>query len=124
MSISARHCHESMVSKAIEANPGGVCLSDMLRHTGQQKNWKAPGGVCIKGCACLNCGKKIPENRKYCSKKCNKAYKRRESYWQSRAQCPHNEMVECAMRACSRCGWNPIVQQERIDKFLGGKNEN
>ena len=75
----------------------------------------------MKKHVCLNCGKKIPTDRKYCSIKCNKTYHRREIYRQTHGSCLYNEDVICHQRACSKCGWNPQVQQERIDKILGGK---
>ena len=72
----------------------------------------------MKKHVCQNCGKEIPVDRKYCSSKCNKAYKRRESYKQSHELCLYNDSVECGQKRCSKCGWNPDVMQNRIDRIV------
>lgn len=34
-------------------------------------------------------------------------------------KCPHNDAVGCfpSQRNCNRCGWNPDVAKERLEKF-------
>ena len=33
--------------------------------------------------------------------------------------CPYNNALECSVKNCTRCGWNPEVAQRRLDKILG-----
>jgi hypothetical protein len=32
--------------------------------------------------------------------------------------CPHNNALECGVKNCKRCGWNPEVAKKRMDKIL------
>lgn len=32
--------------------------------------------------------------------------------------CPYNDTLRCEVKNCKRCGWNPVVAQQRIDKIL------
>ena len=33
-------------------------------------------------------------------------------------KCTYNSQVDCNAPACWKCGWNPRVAKERIDKLL------
>ena len=35
--------------------------------------------------------------------------------------CPYNEGCACHRMECHRCGWNPKVHKERLEKILKGK---
>lgn len=37
--------------------------------------------------------------------------------------CPNNDGLRCDVKNCKRCGWNPIVAQKRMEKFLSAKTE-
>ena len=67
----------------------------------------------MKQHVCKNCGKEISGDRKYCSLRCNKAYKQRQYYKNNHLLCVHNEAVVCKLRNCQRCGWNPDVEASR-----------
>lgn len=65
---------------------------------------------------CVRCGKKGIDgsggSRLYCSEKCRRADK-----YQKEIPCRFNEGVWCADKACEKCGWNPAVAKERLEKI-------
>lgn len=67
----------------------------------------------MKQHVCKNCGKEITGDRKYCSLKCNKAYKQRQYYKSNHPLCVYNESVICKTKNCQQCGWNPTVDAHR-----------
>lgn len=71
----------------------------------------------MKQHVCKNCGKEITGDRKYCSLKCNKAYKQREYYRKNNSLCPHNEAVICTQNTCDTCGWDPAVEAQRKEQL-------
>jgi hypothetical protein len=32
--------------------------------------------------------------------------------------CPYNDQCRCDQMKCSRCGWNPVVAQQRLQAIL------
>ena len=35
--------------------------------------------------------------------------------------CKYRYGVECSTQLCNKCGWNPIVEPERIDNMKNGR---
>lgn len=85
---------------------------------------------------CLCCGKEFTSfaslNRLYCSQDCFNAHKTGTGYgdydetqnWVQTGHsrrfwlCPYADNVECGMRNCGSCGWNPDVAKERTERFM------
>lgn len=40
-------------------------------------------------------------------------------FFESIPSCTYNRIVDCpeSMRACNKCGWNPSVSKQRLQKF-------
>ncbi len=97
---------------------------------------------------CLYCGQEKVYDRdrgqKFCGKECASRYNRnlkpaivaksvtyrnftygdydRSLNWtkkNGRWNCPYNKEVHCTARFCTKCGWNPDVAKERLDKIMG-----
>lgn len=68
---------------------------------------------------CVVCGKKGIDysggSKKYCSDICVRKGRKNGKG----DPCPYNEGVECGIKNCAACGWNPTVSQDRLNKFLG-----
>lgn len=32
--------------------------------------------------------------------------------------CPHNNACKCSKQTCWKCGWNPTVEQRRMEKIM------
>ena len=49
-----------------------------------------------------------------------------ERPWEEKEPCRYNEEVSCcpARRHCDRCGWNPKVAQERLERICKQKGIN
>lgn len=70
---------------------------------------------------CIVCGKKIVDrriyrNRKYCSETCAyHGYRKMHGIGReiTTPSCIHNQAIACESHRCSRCGWNPEVEQKR-----------
>lgn len=68
---------------------------------------------------CVVCGRKGIDrsgrnNQKFCSEEC--AQKAR--YCKSEEHpCKYNQGVGCIVQKCSKCGWNPEVEQIRKEKL-------
>ena len=35
--------------------------------------------------------------------------------------CPYNGMIDCYVKTCKSCGWNPEVAEKRLEKLRGKK---
>ena len=73
---------------------------------------------------CPVCGREFATNhdRICCSERCTRVRrtKKQRDEYQEIAQCPYNEGVMCNEDRCESCGWNPVVSEERVRKFLEG----
>lgn len=75
---------------------------------------------------CPQCGKVKQVSRpssigKFCSQECAHASRRKRRTKVDRSQnaCKYNRGCTCYTQDCDRCGWNPVVAQARLMKFLG-----
>ena len=73
---------------------------------------------------CPVCGQWFATNhdRICCSERCTmvrRAEKQRVEY-QNLEPCPLNDGVVCGEHCCDRCGWNPVVSEERVRRFREG----
>lgn len=75
---------------------------------------------------CFVCGEKgidrgIRQNAKYCSTRCRNYANRKgiKIEIENLCMCMHNEGVLCTIHQCEGCGWNPAVQQARVEKLMG-----
>lgn len=74
---------------------------------------------------CAVCGKKAIDNsstktRKYCSEECAiLAWRKSRGFVPTELEhhCTYNKEVRCTVQACSKCGWNPKVEQRRKAAF-------
>ena len=72
---------------------------------------------------CIECGAKAidrgsRQDAKFCSTNCNsKNYKREQRKIARMNKCKYNEWVLCDVESCENCGWNPKVQQARVEKL-------
>ena len=75
---------------------------------------------------CAYCGTLFPgrSNAKYCNQDCY-----RKARGEGLAEIPRMELKECRFTDgvicepegdCSKCGWNPMVAQKRLDGILAG----
>lgn len=46
--------------------------------------------------------------------------KKQKDEYNNLEPCPLNDGVVCGEHCCERCGWNPVVSEERVRKFLEG----
>lgn len=68
---------------------------------------------------CKRCGKEFDGRpgqaiRVFCSKNCYQQY----VYEQRHFTCPHNDAVVCGHQKCYSCGWNPKVNQKRMEAMV------
>jgi hypothetical protein len=78
---------------------------------------------------CPQCGKVKRVDRpskigKFCSHACADASRRKypvkvKVEVEPRDVCKYNDGCRCSTQDCDRCGWNPVVAQARLMKFLG-----
>lgn len=75
---------------------------------------------------CQQCGKVKQVGRpsrigKFCSHACADASRRTlpGKGEPVRYDCKYNEGCQCSSQDCDSCGWNPVVAQARLLKFLG-----
>lgn len=70
---------------------------------------------------CVVCGTKgVYEFRggtpkRYCSERCKGIYTRIKNYGgcSTEINCKYNEGVACEIQECEKCGWNPVVEEQR-----------
>ena len=70
---------------------------------------------------CLYCGAKVidrsrTKTKKFCDPNCQQAYYRMKRGMGTNLMSPpciHNISVRCFEHKCSKCGWNPKVEQKR-----------
>ena len=75
---------------------------------------------------CAECGKKAidmssTQTRKYCSEECATLAWRKSRgyvYTELKHHCTYNKEVRCRVHACSKCGWNPEVEQKRKAAYV------
>ena len=87
---------------------------------------------------CPICEEQFVQRRRdmtFCSKRCanisaNRAARSRAGCVEKKARvrvrdadlkmnCPYNEAINCYMRKCSTCGWNPEVAKMRLEALHG-----
>ena len=77
----------------------------------------------------------VPKRRSmiFCSKKCSmvsanraararakgKEYKIKGKRSALKFECPHNDAIDCELKKCSTCGWNPEVAKMRLEALYG-----
>lgn len=78
---------------------------------------------------CVVCGTKGlclggPYMKKFCSKKCAYIHQRMVRGY-GVEQCKYNEGVSCMIQRCEKCGWNPVVEEQRkaalYEAYNGGE---
>ena len=74
---------------------------------------------------CVVCGAKAidrscTKTKKYCSEECAVlGWRMKQGFKPSdlKHHCTYNKEVNCKVKACSKCGWNPKVEQKRKASF-------
>ena len=74
---------------------------------------------------CCVCGGKgidrgMSQNAIFCGQKCRNKGHRMGIRIENLSLCKHNDGVSCNNYNCEGCGWNPDIQQARLEKTYGG----
>lgn len=117
-----------------EREVSGLLDDDYSDYAFEAKREERLGGDRNLNGFCKICGNSLPEGRRtLCSDKCkNVAYcreraRRRNEEVQADEflpSCKFNRGVICLeQEGCEKCGWNPVVAEERLIRFLNAKVE-
>ena len=102
----------------LEAATGCPKVGVMLRNMAKERESNLYINKSVEF-TCVVCGKKGIDysggSKKYCSPICASKGRRHGKG----DPCPYNEGVECGIKNCAACGWNPTVSQDRMKKILG-----